>query len=30
MAEEIITSTNQETATDHVYGGEQIPGAGGP
>ena len=24
MAEEIITSTNQETATDHVYGGEQI------
>ena len=24
MAEEIITSTNRETATDHAYGGEQI------
>ena len=24
MAEEIITSTNRETATDHKYGGEQI------
>ena len=24
MAEEIITSSNRETATDHAYGGEQI------
>ena len=24
MAEEIITATNQDTATDHEYGGEQI------
>ena len=25
MAEEIITETNRETATDHAYGGAQIP-----
>ena len=24
MAEEIITETNRETATDHAYGGAQI------
>ena len=24
MAEEIITATNQDTATDHEYGGAQI------
>ena len=24
MAEEIITATNRETATDHAYGGAQI------
>ena len=26
MAEEIITATNQDTATDHEYGGAQIQG----
>ena len=26
MAEEIITETNRETATDHAYGGAQAPG----
>ena len=29
MAEEIITETNRETATDHAYGGAQIQVGGG-